>query len=82
MSESIESSVPGPDKRLKTSPPVPIGWPMSDRDRERDLRQKPVRRAAPVLARPAPSALEGIGCEPADACLDGEAPLSREPTEP
>ena len=77
--------------RLKTTPPAPMPWPVSDREREREGKTmgpgQPTRVQAspsrPVAeSRPVAALIEGIGCEPAEACLDGEAPLRRETAEP
>ena len=53
---------------------------MSDREREAPRPDRP-NRAQDKQSRPTASVIEGIGCEPSEACLDGEAPLSREPSE-
>ena len=63
--------------RLETTPPTPIRLPMS----EREAQGPGHPRAETKKARPVASAIEGIGCEPAEACLDGEAPLRRASTE-
>ena len=68
--------------RLKTEPPAPIPWGVSDRDRQSLAGQRPARPKDPKRPPPTSTVIEGMGCEPSEACLDGEAPLRRDPSEP
>ena len=69
-------------QELKSRPKPPILPGMSDRERDLSPPAKRAKRGEPRPLPPTSISLDSIGCEPADACLDGEAPLSRDPTDP